>query len=62
MDDLDKRVKQLDVAEVFKMLKTSHPQGVTTKLESRLDQGNGIETSLKKGTFLRLECHQLGRQ
>ncbi|MBD2377846.1 hypothetical protein H6G67_32015, partial [Leptolyngbya sp. FACHB-239] len=41
-------------------LKTSKSQGVTTKLESRLDQGNGIETSLKKGTFLRLECHQLG--
>ncbi len=33
-------------------------QGVTRKLKSGLDQGNGVETSLKKEAFLGLECHE----
>lgn len=34
-------------------------QGVTTGLQGRLNQGNGVKTSLVKAAFLRFECHEL---
>ncbi len=37
-------------------------QGVTTRLQGRLDEGNRMETSLEKAAFLRLERHELMRQ
>ena len=39
--------------------KRLYAQGVTVKLEGRLNQVHSPETALKKGSFLGLEFHQL---